>query len=240
MARPSRQLICAGIGLYLLCVPVAALDLSRLWLPKKYRAFYPKLLVTAETVIADGRCPMLLEGTLDLEQSGHDRPVFRLLCRREGEPSFNLMVDGLTRQTLNMESRIEALLTYEQKLARQQRAEVLALERQRREEERRRREEEQRRLAEQEAERAALEAKRQREEALRKACEQALLLQTAGMIKVEWVSGWPLVAQDIAEASAAFFAHFNAEDPFGRELHYQAHCIARLEGPAEVDIRSRR
>lgn len=83
-----------------LAVKAFALDDSRLWLPKSYQTFYVSLVNAALAAEETDRCVTVLEGTLDLDQSTPERPVFRILCRQESGVSYNEMVDGTDYKTL--------------------------------------------------------------------------------------------------------------------------------------------
>lgn len=79
---------------------VFALDESRLWLPTSYEKLYLELRAAARAAEALDRCKNVLRGTIDLEQSRKDHPIFRIQCRQENNRTYNEMVDGLTQETL--------------------------------------------------------------------------------------------------------------------------------------------
>jgi hypothetical protein len=77
-----------------------ALDESRLWLAKNHEKLYLDLRAAAKSAEALERCVTVLRGTLDLEQSAPDHPIFRIQCRQENGRTYNEMVDGLSKETL--------------------------------------------------------------------------------------------------------------------------------------------
>lgn len=98
----SRQIIGFVLAVCGLCAgfSAVALDESRLWLPKSYRSHYVSLVNAALAAEQIERCVTVLEGTVDLDQSTPERPIFRILCRQPSGVSYNEMVDGADYQTL--------------------------------------------------------------------------------------------------------------------------------------------
>lgn len=79
---------------------VYAVDKNRLWLPEKHSRLFLDLRDAAEAAEALDRCVEVLKGTIDMEQSVLERPVYRILCRQEDGKSYNEMVDGVSFETL--------------------------------------------------------------------------------------------------------------------------------------------
>ena len=77
-----------------------AVDRNPLWLPVKYQTLYLSLIKAASAAEELDRCREVVEGTLDLDQSTPDHPIFRILCRQESGLTYNEMVDGLSFVTL--------------------------------------------------------------------------------------------------------------------------------------------
>lgn len=90
------------IGLLLLSASAVshAVDRSRLWLPAKYQTLHMSLIEAASAAEGLDRCEAVVEGTLDLDQSTPDHPIFRILCRQGSGLTYNEMVDGLSFVTL--------------------------------------------------------------------------------------------------------------------------------------------
>lgn len=99
-------------GLILLIASAAshAVDESRLWLPIKYQSLHSSLIKAASAADEVDRCMVVVEGTLDLEQSKPERPIFRILCRQENGRTYNEMVDGLSFATLTTPKKTESEL----------------------------------------------------------------------------------------------------------------------------------
>src|SRR5687768_15959346 len=94
--------------------PAFALDSQRLWLPTRYQTLYLPLVKAAETAESLDRCVTVIEGTIDLEQSRPEHPIYRILCRQENGRTYNEMVDGLTFATLTTHQIVEPELTLEE------------------------------------------------------------------------------------------------------------------------------
>ncbi|MBC6905691.1 hypothetical protein DWB84_09505 [Saccharophagus sp. K07] len=97
MSRFSVALCCLAL---LFTNAALALDKERLWLPVKYQSLYLSLVKAAETAETLDRCAAVVEGTLDIDQSTPDHPIYRILCRQDNGLTYNEMVDGLTFTTL--------------------------------------------------------------------------------------------------------------------------------------------
>jgi hypothetical protein len=95
-----KRRICAGLLLLTASALSHAGDKNRLWLPVKYQTLYMSLVKAASTAEELDRCESVVEGTLDLDQSTPDHPIFRILCRQESGLTYNEMVDGLSFVTL--------------------------------------------------------------------------------------------------------------------------------------------
>ncbi|VUD52622.1 hypothetical protein TDB9533_01667 [Thalassocella blandensis] len=172
-----------------------ALDESRLWLPGSYVTHYLKLKEAALLVEELERCKVVLRGTIDLEQSSEDRPIYRILCRQENNKTYNEMVDGSTMETLTTRVVVEDKLSAEE------------LEQKRLEEEKR--------LAE--------ELKLQKLNAWSQ-CAEVLNKKVALMDAVEWIGDYPPEPDEFADGNGLFTVNFNAKDVYQQALKYRATC----------------
>ncbi|TQV80142.1 hypothetical protein FKG94_10770 [Exilibacterium tricleocarpae] len=77
-----------------------AIDDSRLWLPKSYEHYFPKLRKAARTAAQTERCESVLQGQLHRERSRPDHPVYRITCRDSERISYTVVIDGLTYRDL--------------------------------------------------------------------------------------------------------------------------------------------
>jgi len=100
----------AGLGLigvsFFGAMSVLAVDESRLWVPGKYETLFLDLKKAAEKANALEKCKTVLRGTVDLEQSKDNHPIFRILCRQSNNKTYNEMVDGVSFETLT--TKVEA------------------------------------------------------------------------------------------------------------------------------------
>ncbi len=98
----------SGLSLCFVIVPGAyGVDDKRLWLPAKYSRLFLELKRAAEEVEKIDRCVSVLRGTLDVDRSTKDKPIFRVLCRQPNGKTYNEMVDGTTFELLTtVESEI--------------------------------------------------------------------------------------------------------------------------------------
>lgn len=102
------------IILLLLMSPIGhALDKNRLWLPVRYQSLYLPLVEAASVAEALERCVAVVEGTLDLEQSKPDHPIYRIQCRQANGLTYNEMVDGVSFTALTTVETIESEPTAE-------------------------------------------------------------------------------------------------------------------------------
>lgn len=99
-----------GLNLLIACAASHAVDEGRLWLPVKYQSLHSSLIKAASAADEVDRCLVVAEGTLDLEQSKPEHPVFRILCRQENGRTYNEMVDGLSFATLTTPKKTESEL----------------------------------------------------------------------------------------------------------------------------------
>lgn len=202
------------LGFY--CPVVSGLDESRLWLPISYKHYYFELLASGLVAEDQHECASVVEGTVDLDRSKRDKPVFRLLCRNSEGRTFNVLVDGLSRTILTPEFEIDQLLTPEQRATRARR---------RAEEEERR----QRQLAAEKARRHQQLIERYWAE-----CERALQPIITNMLSLEWVED-PQPAMVEAER-AEFARNFTARDFAGTTLFFTVECEVTAEAGAEAVI----
>lgn len=96
----------AGPLLAISSVLIYAADEGRLWLPAKYQNLHSSLVKAVSVAEGVGRCAAVVEGTLDLEQSTAEHPIFRILCRQTNGRTYNEMVDGLGFVTLTTSKKL--------------------------------------------------------------------------------------------------------------------------------------
>lgn len=178
-----------------LCSNAVALDKSRLWLSQSDQKYYLDLVRAAQAADALDQCHSVLEGTLDREQSQHNHPYFRILCRQENGRSYNEMVDGLSFETLTTPVVVEPELSEAEK-------------------------EHLRQLQKAQEE---LELARRKTEAWQR-CEEQIRHQTRMMIRMVWLTTEEPDPVSFSDTDAVFVADFDAHDPRGSLLHYRATC----------------
>jgi hypothetical protein len=199
VCKKSRK---AFVSAFILCGNAYALDESRLWLPTKYERHYLDLRDSALAAEALERCVSVLSGTIDLQQSREQQPIFRIQCRQENGRTYNEMVDGNTKKTLTTVIQEPQELTPEE------------LEQLRLEQERRRQEER--------------EAKRL---ALFQVCQQRYQEKTRLFQSLQQLNeGKETQEFDEQKGRAKFYFDFDAVDMEGKPLEYRATCITGDEG----------
>lgn len=210
--QPWPVLLKTGIALMVAMSPWAhGLDVNRLWLPIKYQTHYLSLVEAATVAEALERCVTVVEGTLDLEQSVPEHPIYRIQCRQANGRTYNEMVDGLSFDTLTTVEMIEPEPTEEE------------LERLRIEEERRRQEEV---------------ARRKRE--AWQLCQSQLIERTQLMSELQWLADitGPLEPDSYSDEEVRFSVGFDARSMWREPLHYMAECSVS-NGLADVVLRKR-
>lgn len=188
-----------------------ALDEKRLWLPTRYQTLFLKLKEAAFAAEAIDRCVTVLRGTLDVEQSTPDHPMYRILCRDPDNRSYTEMVDGLTMETLTTPKVVEVEPTPEE------------LERQR--------------LME-EARKAAEEA--QRKATFWEICQGRILSRTSLMLNLTWLTEGRPEPNPWSEEEAVFTVDFDAENMWGKPLNYRAICTIRSPEDVDLKVKKRR
>ncbi|MBX2857330.1 MAG: hypothetical protein KTR17_01605 [Cellvibrionaceae bacterium] len=189
-----------------------AVDDSRLWLPGRYQSLFVDLKQAAQSAGNLDKCHKVLSGTLDLDQSSAEKPIFRILCRKPNGKTYNEMVDGVSKQTLTTLQGSEAVLNLD-----------------------------------------ALIDLRQREGASRKVqvineqiklfwpvCKNAFLKRTSQMINVKTFFEGDIDPVEYQQWQLTFQFDFDAEDPSGAPLKYEATCRIRSLKDFDIEIRSRR
>jgi hypothetical protein len=73
----------------------------QLILPKHYQPHLPSLQQAAQLASQTPRCQELLQGSLHIDRSTPQHPVFRILCRDQGGNSFALLIDGISLHLLD-------------------------------------------------------------------------------------------------------------------------------------------
>lgn len=225
-----------------------AVGLEQLHLPKSYLRYLPQLLDGGKLVASTERCQQFLSGTLNLDKSTPDEPVFLYTCRDHRQRTYSLLVDGNTHDIIDpsrpsgrisfaeLQAEIDRQRERERARAAEEAAAIAELQQERAEVQRQR---------EQELERQAREQARlaeiARRERLWQACQALLREQTRNMLEVKWLTqaqpeaeelGEDAEAVDAAEQRYRFAVDFAAVDPQGTPLAYRAYCYFAAEGEA--------
>lgn len=66
-----------------------------LWLPKSYKDQLPALKKAALIAADNPRCEQVLKGSVNIDLSSHELPVFKILCRDKNRKTFSLLLDGV-------------------------------------------------------------------------------------------------------------------------------------------------
>lgn len=74
--------------------PAFALQESRLWLPKKYRYFMPRLIIAATEAEESSDCVEIVDGQLDVGRSTDTQPLFRIICRNPEGVTYIVRLSG--------------------------------------------------------------------------------------------------------------------------------------------------
>lgn len=188
-----------------------ALDDQRLWLPANHQRLFLDLKDAALAAETLTRCTTVLEGTIDLDESTHEHPIYRILCRQDDGLSYNELVDGLNFKTLTTKI-IETPPPTKEDLEALQAAEEKA--------------KEQTRLA--------------KLESLWRRCEEAINKKVALMNDVEWKSSLPAVARELSAGAIEFLMDFDAKSLQGAPLRYHARCQFLADGELTTKIYARK
>lgn len=78
-----------------------AVDDDKLWLPSQYSEHYLELQAAAVEVESRDRCVRVLRATIDIDLSMNGQRIYRVLCRRRNNKTFNELVDGPTKIILS-------------------------------------------------------------------------------------------------------------------------------------------
>ena len=216
MSKKFNRSLLIGVIPFCLSAASGAVDNDRLWLPAKYGGLFLKLKEAAElTEQKVDRCQKVMRGTIDLEQSTNEKPIFRILCKQESGLTYNEMVDGLNMVTLT--TPIPPEKTPEE-LAEEARlkAEAEALEK----------------------EKAFIKAR----EELWVACNDMLDQKIEYMHNVvKLTEGIPARTGDFNDlAEVRFLINFNAEDMDGNALRYQATCRKSEDKNVRLKVKPRK
>lgn len=191
--------------------PGHAFDESRLWLPAKYQTLYLSLVKAATAAEELDRCVAVVEGTVDLEQSQPNHPIYRIQCRQESGRTYNEMVDGVSFATLTTAKVIEPELTAEQQ-------EMLRIQ--------------------EEIQRQEEIATRKRH--AWQECHKKIIDRTQLMMDLTWnteIDG-SKEPETYTEEEMHFTVDFDARSMWQEPLHYTAECTVRND-TAEVVLRKR-
>lgn len=226
-------------------------DLDQLWLPQSYLRHLPRLYDAAQLVDASSRCAEFITGTVAVDRSRLDHPVFTFTCRDYNRQTYALLVDGLTLHKLD-DTRPEGFITFDDLELEYQREQALAEERQqRREELAKQRAQRQQEQEEQRQREVWLEQEQQRAERLWQTCWKQLQERVGNMADLVWLTETMptpsyALAPDVAEPEVGeqppmmFVIDFNARDIAGQALRYRAHCTVTDAHEYHLDIKARR
>lgn len=94
---PLRHLLLCftllSVGLFLLPAPSWG-AIPYLWLPASYKEKMPELKKAVEVARTNPRCSKVLKGTVNVDLSSIEAPVYKLLCRDDKRRTFALLLDG--------------------------------------------------------------------------------------------------------------------------------------------------
>ncbi len=175
---------------------VYAVEDARLWLSASHAPLFIDLKQAALAAEKLERCVSVAEGTIDLDDSMPDHPIYRILCRQKNGRTYNEMVDGISFKTLTTKIEVPVLPTED---------ELEAL-----------------RLTE---EKRKQEAKKMRIESLSGICVQGIKGKTRLMKGVVWLTPLPLQPTEMDDTSAKFSVDFDAKGVHGGALRYRANCF---------------
>lgn len=65
-----------------------------LWLPKSYKHAMPKLELAVAEVLKSPRCEQVLKGTINIDLSSIEQPVFKILCRDKERKTYVTVLEG--------------------------------------------------------------------------------------------------------------------------------------------------
>ncbi len=201
----------SGIAISLISSPLAAVEDKDLWLPGRYAPIFLELKKAAEAAESLDRCVRVQQGTIDLDDSRPDHPVYRILCKQENGRNYNEMVDGLSFETLTTKVEIPVEPTAEE------------LEAIRLAEEKRKEEEKQVRISH-----------------LWGLCEEKIRHRVRLMSDFSWVTELPVTPDVFEEASVTFTVDFDAKDMHKQPLYYRAVCDFSENDALAVMIKGRK
>lgn len=202
----------AGLLISLPASNVQAVPDSRLWLPVSYRVHMGKLRKAAKLVEDQAEsCETIISGSLHVDLSSKQRPIFKFVCRNPQRRSFALLIDGISQEVVDSRNpsetkSFEALR--QEKLAR--------LEQQR------------------------VEAELSRRAHFWTLCEQALERRTTNMRDLQWLTTDKPEPDVSLEGHVRYFVNFDAKDFKGKHLRYRAECDYVSEEDFNIRIRARR
>ncbi len=196
-----------------LAVHCAALDESRLWLPKSHNGLQVKLFKAAKLAESFPACIEVMSGTLMLDASTPERPVFKIICRNEDRRTYTVLMDGIDYEYLNpLPVEVEP-------------------------------EEAEPEVVDEEAERLAREAERVvREAEYWRLCVEGLETKTRNMAGVQWLYQEPVepVFHDEEHFLATYEVPFDAKDIQGHDLKFRGICDFESVEDFSIRLRPRR
>lgn len=188
-----------------------AVDDKRLWLPGNYASLFIELKRAAVAAEKLDRCISVEQGTIDLDDSSSEHPVYRILCRQDSGRTYNEMVDGISFATLTTKIVIPVEVSEDE-------LETL-------------------RLIEEKRKQEALEVRIAK---LGDLCETAIKEKTRLMKNVIWLTTLPISPGELEESSAKFTVDFNAKDVRGGLLRYQAVCHFSQDDQLKLRVSGRK
>jgi hypothetical protein len=223
-----------------------AVDLDQIWLPQSYLRHLPRLYDAAQLVDASSRCAEFITGTVAVDRSSLEHPVFTFTCRDDNRQTYSLLVDGLRLKKLDA-TRPEGAVSFEQLEEEYQREREVALERERqREELERLRAQRQQEREEQKRREVWVEQERIRAELLWQTCLAQLEDRVGNMSHLVWLTdsmpppGYETEPEVGEQPPFVFVIDFDARDIVGQELRYRARCVVANEIEHRLEIRPRR
>lgn len=177
-------------------VPLSqAVDDSRLWLPANHNRLFLDLRDAAHAAERLSRCVTVLQGTIDLDESAPQKPIYRILCRQQNGQSYNELVDGISFEALTTNIVITPAPTAQElekiRLAEEAKRQQEALE--------------------------VLNAQWLR-------CEAAINAKVSLMNDVQWRSEIPAQPRALEGGAVEFLMDFDAKSIQGVGLRYHARC----------------
>ncbi len=265
LSHNSRFKIKLALGVFCaLPLTSMAVELEQLEVPRTYLKYLPQLYDGANLMEASEKCVALMRGSVKVDASEPDHPVFSYTCRDAQGQTYRWLVDGLSLDVLD-DTRPGGRISFAELQAEQERLREQARERERA------KQAELDRLAQERddlaAEREALELEKQLREYWQQ-CQKLLRSMTRNMDAVDFAFSAQPAAKELQndqdpqkenapdgeehlqEASDGkgqedtrqmyFVMDFDAQDIHHQPLAYRAYCRFMPPEPATIDIHPRK